>query len=69
MKKARISFLSLFLAAVICFSLALPAAAVTYADADSIHANFQSSVKLMTNLGILNGSCSDGRPSFLPTAP
>jgi len=66
MKKARISFLSLSLAVVICFSLALPASAVTYADADSIHADFQSSVKLMTNLGILNGSCSDGQTVFSP---
>ena len=66
MKKTGRKLLSLLLAAALCCSLALPAAANDFADEDDMSANFKADLFKLYSLNIIDGYNSNGKIFFDP---
>jgi hypothetical protein len=66
MKKSKLTIVSLLLAAVLCCSLALPAAANDFADEDDMSANFKADLFKLYSLNIIDGYNSNGKIFFDP---
>jgi len=66
MKKTGRKLISLLLAAALCCSLALPAAANDFADEDDMSANFKADLFKLYSLNIIDGYNSNGKIFFDP---
>ena len=66
MKKSKLTIVSLLLAAALCCSLALPAAANDFADEDDMSANFKADLFKLYSLNIIDGYNSNGKIFFDP---